>query len=148
MTPTTSESASGLTTDINKMYRAFNTANFLAKYGKTISLKEAAAKSLFENELDRRWKLFLEAAKKAGYKRIILGPSEHSRVLTQGNMVFAEPNIGRKDGWGSSRPPLWGGMCDILGGMGCGNGFGLKAVQAQLKLPSSVFKKYQGVHDL
>lgn len=147
-TSTSSESVSGLTVDIHKLYHAFNTHNFLAKYGKTPSLKEAVAKSLFENELDRRWKLFLKAAKKAGYTRITLGPSEHSTVLTQGNMVFAEPYIERKNAHGFSRPPLWDGMCDILGGKSCGNGFAPKAVQAQLRLPSSVFKKYQGVHDL
>jgi hypothetical protein len=65
-------------------------------------------------------------------------------VLTQGNMVFAEPNIRRKDG----QPPLWDRLCDILGGKVCGNGFGHKAVQAQLRLPPSVFEKYRGVHDL
>lgn len=131
----------GFTTDIHKMYYAYILP---IKYGKAPGLKEAVAKSLFENELDRRWKLFLEAAKKAGYKRIILGPSEYSTLLIQDNMVFAEPNIERKDG----RPPLWAGMCDILGGMSCGNGCGPNAVQAQLRLPSEVFKKYQGVYDL
>lgn len=129
----------GFTTDIHKMYYAFN------KHGMNHSLKEAAAKSLFENELDKRWKLFLEAAKQAGYKRITLGPSEHSTVLIQGNMVFAEPNIERES---FNRPPLWAGMCDILGGMSCGNGCGPEAIQAQLRLPSEVFKRYQGVHDL
>lgn len=134
-----------LTIDLNEMYRVYN---FPTKYGRAAGLKEAVAKSLFENELDRRWKLFLEAAKKAGYKRIILGPSEHSTVLIQGNTVFAEPNIERKGGSFYSPPPLWDGMCDILGGRLCGNGFGHKAVQARLRLPANVFKKYQGVHDL
>lgn len=137
-----------LTTDLYELYRVYSTNNLLAEYGNAPSLRAAAAKSLFENELDRRWKLFLEAAKKAGYKRIILGPSEHSTVLTQGNMVFAEPNIRRKDGHFFDQIPLWDSLCDILGGKSCGNGFGPKAVQAQLRLPSNVLKKYQGVHDL
>lgn len=134
-----------LATDIVKMYYAYILP---IKYGKAPGLKEAAAKSLFENELDKRWKLFLEAAKQAGYTRITLGPSKHSTVLTLGNMVFAEPNIGWKNDYAFHRPPLWAGMCDILGGMSCGSGCGPEAVQAQLRLPSEVFKKYQGVHDL
>lgn len=140
---------SELTVDIKKMYHAAIAHDMLARHGMRPGLKEVMAKRLFESELDRRWGLFLEAAKKAGYTRITLGPSEHSMFsLTKGNMVFAEPNIERKNGYSFSRTPLWDGMCDILGGQVCGNGCGPKAVQAQLCLPPDAFKKYQGVHDL
>ena len=134
--------------DICKMCHAAITHDMLARHGMRPSLKEVMAKSVFENELDRRWKLFLEAAKEAGYTRITLGPSKHSTVLTRGNMVFAEPNIERRTGYSFSRTPLWDGMCDILGGQVCGNGLGPGAVQAHLRLPPEVLKKYQGVHDL
>lgn len=110
-------------------------------------LRLAASIAVFEVELERRWKEFKQALKDLGYKRVTVGAHRTWRLRAATNMVFAEPPIRSGTNRSYGRVALWTGPCDILGGMGCGNGM-YEADQAQLFIHPNVLARYEGEHIL
>lgn len=108
-------------------------------------LRLAASVAVFEVELERRWKEFKQTLKALGYKRVTVGPYRGWKSGATTNMVFAEPPIRHKTNRSYGRVALWNGPCDILDGMGCGNGL-TEADQAQLSLHPKVLARYKGEH--
>ena len=105
-------------------------------------LKVAAANAMWEVEIEERFARFKKELKRLGYKKLSVGAHPNWPVSPAGNMVFAEPPTCIH-----GRVALWQGVCDILGGMGCGNGHE-HYDQAQLSLPPPAFARFAGEHEL
>lgn len=107
-------------------------------------LQQAAAISIWENEITSRFEKFKAELKKLGYEKITIGEhSDWGHSKASGNMVFAEPKL-RVGHW----PGLWNrNITDIMGGHGCGNGM-KTSDQVQLNLPSDAVARFRGGHIL
>lgn len=114
-------------------------------YGQTAQFKESVANAIWNTEIERRFKEFKAELKKLGYKKVTFGKHPDWKTGFQGNMVFAEPPVVQDDVYVCVA--LWQGVCNIMGGMSCGNGRP-NSDQAQLSLPSNAYKRFEGTHIL
>lgn len=122
---------------LNSMWQALN--------GYTDPLRKAAARTMFDTEMHDRFEQVKQRAREAGYKTLYIG--EHPGwTKAWDNMVFAEPDIDTGKTFNSI--PLWNGVLDPLGGMGCGNGGRGDFVQAQLSIDSRLMARFHGRHEL
>lgn len=113
-------------------------------------LQRAASKSLFDDLLQKGLNHLLNEARKAGYKRLTIGPHP-AWHMSNTNIVVAEPNVLSDGPHGKSwlHPPLWAGMLEPLGGMSCGNGLNpFDGIQAQFRLGTEDIRPIIGVYEL
>lgn len=124
--------------DLQQLYR-----QMLAE--KVGTLKHAAARALWEEARDDHFKRFKDTLKKLGYSRLYVGAYPNGPFSGDyPEMVYAEiPQGSIMEG-----TPLWrSGVCDLLGGMSCGNGRKTYH-QAQLRLHREAMRELRGVYDL